>query len=153
MINWYNRIVSDLSLLDDCINYYENELEDARKELSIKGKTLEKHGSEIPGIVEHRFRQLQEIEGILEFLNINYRKIKHDKFRNYLEKYNRELTSRDAEKYAENDPDVIDMAVIVNNFALLRNKFLAISKGIDQKGWMLGHITKLRSAGLEDIEL
>lgn len=153
MINWYNTITKDLSMLSDCLEYFENELNEARKDLSLKGKTLEKHGSEMPGIVEHRFRQLQEIEAILEFLNINYRKIKHAKFKNFLEKYNRNLSSRDAEKYAEGDPDVVDMAVIVNDFALLRNKYHALTKGIDQKGWMLGHITKLRSAGLEDVEI
>ena len=153
MKNWYSKIVKDLSLIDDCILHFEGELELARKDLSLRGKTIEKHGAEMPGIVEHRFSQLQEIEAILEFLNINYRKIKHEKFKTYLERYNRELTSRDAEKYAEGDPDVVDMAVIVNTFALLRNKYLALTKGIDQKGWMLGHITKLRAAGLEDAEI
>ena len=45
----------------------------------------------------------------------------------------------------------INMSLLVNEFALLRNKFLGISKGLDTKNWMIGHITRLRCAGLDDV--
>lgn len=150
---WYRAIQGDISLIPDCIDHFMNELNDAREDLSLRGKTIEKHGSELPGIVEHRFNQLQEIEAILEFLNIEYKKVKTKVFRTYLESYNRQLTSRDADKFAEGDPEVVDMAVLVNEFALVRNKYHGLLKGIDQKGWMIGHITKLRAAGLEDTQI
>jgi hypothetical protein len=34
---------------------------------------------------------------------------------------------------------------------MLRNKFLGIMKGLDTKQWQIGHITRLRTAGMEDI--
>ena len=37
--------------------------------------------------------------------------------------------------------------------ALIRNKYLGIMKGIEAKNFMLGRITKLRAAGLEDVTL
>jgi hypothetical protein len=139
-----------LAELGPCIDYYEQEVEDARKELSMRTKTIEKHESELPGIIEHRFNQLQEAEAILEYLNVELRKITTKKFRKFLEHYNKQLSSADAKKYAEGDAEVVDMALLVNEFALVRNKFLGIMKGLDTKGFMLGHVTKLRVAGLDD---
>jgi hypothetical protein len=150
---WYRKVCKDLSNLPDCIDYYEAEYANAQKTLSLKGMSIERHGSELPGIVEHRFGQLQEIEAILEYLNIELRKKKTAVFRKYLEHYNKALSSRDADKFAEGDVDVVDMALIVNEFALVRNKFLGILKGIDSKGWMIGHIVKLRAAGLDDVSI
>ncbi len=79
--------------------------------------------------------------------------IRTTKFKKFLESYNKTLSSRDAEKYVDGEVDVVDMTLLVNEFALLRNKFLGIIKGLDQKGWMLGHITKLRCAGLDDAQV
>ena len=36
---------------------------------------------------------------------------------------------------------------------LLRNKYLGILKGLEAKQWQLGHITRLRTAGMEDVSL
>jgi hypothetical protein len=33
----------------------------------------------------------------------------------------------------------------------MRNKWLGILKGLDSKNYMLGHVVKLRTAGMEDI--
>ena len=72
-------------------------------------------------------------------------------FRKFFETYNRQLTSRDAEKYVDGEDSVIDLTHLVNQFALLRNRYLGILKGLDVKQWQIGHITKLRTAGMEDI--
>jgi hypothetical protein len=70
-----------------------------------------------------------------------------------LESYNKKLTSRDADKYVDGEADVVDMAKIINDFALLRNQWLGITKGLDQKQWQLTNIVKLRVAGMEDANI
>jgi hypothetical protein len=150
MSTWYNKIVDDLGNIVLCIDYFENELEDAKYECSIKG-SLEKSSAALPGITEHRFNQLQEIEAILEHLNIELRKERSKVFRKYLEAYNRQLSSRDAEKFVDGEDSVITLTHLCNQFSLLRNKFLGIMKGLDTKQWQIGHITRLRTAGMEDI--
>ena len=150
MSTWYNSVTADLSKIVDCLSYYEAELDEAKYECAIKG-SLEKLSAQLPGITEHRFNQLQEIEAILEHLNIELRKERSSVFRKYLEKYNRQLSSRDAEKFVDGEQSVIDITHLCNEFSLLRNKFLGILKGLDVKQWQIGHITKLRTAGLEDI--
>lgn len=147
---WYNKVVKDITHLPECIDYFNNELDEGRKELSMKNKTIEKHGADLPGIVERRYSQLQEIEAILEHLNIQLREKRSHTFKRFLESYNKSLSSRDAEKYVDGDKDVVDLTILVNEFALIRNKFLALHKGLDQKGWMIGHIVKLRTSGLDD---
>jgi hypothetical protein len=150
MSTWYNKVVDDLGNIIDCIAYFEDELENARYECTIKG-SLEKSSAALPGITEHRFNQLQEIEAILEHLNIELRKERSKVFRKYLEAYNRQLSSRDAEKFVDGEESVITLTHLCNQFSLLRNKFLGIMKGLDTKQWQIGHITRLRTAGMEDI--
>jgi hypothetical protein len=149
---WYSKVVADLGNIPDFIAYYEAELEAAKRDCRIGG-LVEKNITALPGITEHRFNQLQEIEAILNHLNIQLRKIRRKHFQKYLEGYQRALTSRDAEKYVDGEDEVIDFETIINEVALLRNRWLGIMKGLDSKSWMSGHIVRLRTAGMEDIQV
>ena len=149
---WYNRIVSDLSVIPDFITHYESELAAAKSDCRLGG-VIEKNITALPGITEHRFNQLQEIEAVLNYLNIQLRKIRRRHFQKYLEAYARVLTSRDAEKYVDGEDEVIDFETIINEVALLRNKWLGIMKGLDSKQWMAGHVVRLRTAGMEDVRV
>jgi len=149
---WYNRVVADLSLIPDFIADFERELAEAKKECRIGGY-VEINIKELPGITEHRFNQLQEIEAVLNYLNIQLRRIRRKHFQKYLEAYARQLTSRDAEKYVDGEDEVIDFETIINEVALLRNRWLGVMKGLDSKQWMSGHIVRLRTAGMEDVQL
>ena len=60
---WYNKVVADLGNLPDCIEYFDKQVEDAKYECKIKGN-LEKSVAALPGILEYRFNQLQEVEEI-----------------------------------------------------------------------------------------
>lgn len=151
-MHWFNEIRKDIGNIIPAIDYYEKQLDEARVECSLKGN-VEKHSRDMPGIVEHRFNQLQEIEAILEYLNIELRKIKTEKYKKFLEHYNRALSSRDADKYAEGEQDVVDQQHICNEFALIRNKFMGLIKALDAKQFQINNIVKLRAAGLEDISL
>ena len=149
---WYSKVVASLSNIPDFIAYYENELEDAKRDVRIGG-LVEKNITALPGITEHLFNQLQEIEAVLNHLNIQLRKIRRKHFQKYLEGYARALTSRDAEKYVDGEDEVIDFETIINEVALLRNRYLGILKAMDSKNFMLGHIVRLRAAGMEDIQV
>ena len=151
-MSWYAKVSIDLAHIPGCLDYFYSELEQARKEVKIYG-SVEKASASLPGIVEHRFNQLQEIEAVLEYLNIELRRIRSKTFRKYLENYQRALSSRDVEKYVDGESDVIDMEKVINEFAMLRNQWLGIVKGLDIKQWQLSNIIKLRAAGLEDISL
>ena len=149
---WYNKVTANISHLPDFIDYYSQELDRAKSECGIKG-IVEKNLTALPGITEHRFNQLQEIEAVLNYMNIHLRKIRRRHFQKYLENYQRALSSRDAEKYVDGEDEVIDYETLINEVALLRNKWLGVMKGLDTKQWQLGHIVRLRTAGMEDVSV
>ena len=149
---WYSKVVADLGNLPDFITYYERELTDAKSDCRVGG-LIEKNITALPGITEHRFNQLQEIEAVLNYLNIQLRKIRRKHFQKYLEGYARALTSRDAEKYVDGEDEVIEFETLINEVALLRNRYLGILKGMESKNFMLGHVVRLRAAGMEDIQV
>ena len=149
---WYTKVTKDLNEIPNMLLYFEDQLLTAKKECTVYGN-VEKNIRDLPGITEHRFNQLQEIEAILNYLNLQLRKTRRKHFQKYLEAYQRALTSRDAEKYVDGEDEVIDMETLINDVALLRNKWLGIMKGFESKNFMLGHIVRLRTSGMEDISV
>tara|TARA_R110000823_G_scaffold32114_4_gene90725 strand:- start:707 stop:1165 length:459 start_codon:yes stop_codon:yes gene_type:complete len=149
---WYRNVTDDISKLPDFIDHYYKVLNVAKTEIGIHG-SVEKALSNMPGITETRFNELQEIEAVLNYMNIELRKIRRKHFQKYLEKYNRALSSRDAEKYTDGEQEVVDYEILINEVALLRNRWLGIMKGLENKQWMLGHIVRLRTAGMENVEI
>ena len=149
---WYTKVTKDLNEIPNMLLYFEDQLLTAKKECTVFGN-VEKNIRDLPGITEHRFNQLQEVEAVLNYLNLQLRKTRRKHFQKYLEAYQRALTSRDAEKYVDGEDEVIDMETLINDVALLRNKWLGIMKGFESKNFMLGHIVRLRTSGMEDISV
>ena len=99
-MGYYSTVARDINKIPDAIQHFETELSAARVETKLKGN-VERAAAELPGIVEHRFQQLQEIEAILNYLNIELRRLRSTYFKKYLENYQRALSSRDVEKYVD----------------------------------------------------
>jgi hypothetical protein len=151
-MSWYSKIVEDIGQLGSFLNYYEQEYQVARSELIIRG-TIENLSKQLPPIVELRFSQLQEIEAVLEFLNITQRKCVSGYYKKYLENYQRQLTSRDIEKYIDGEEEVVNYQVLINEVALLRNRWLGVIKSLETKQFQLNNVIKLRVAGLDDASI
>ena len=149
---WYNKIVDDMGSLPDAIDWFQKQLETSWVEAKIVG-SIEKAAQELSGIMAYRFGQLQEVEAILKHLNIRYDKMRSDHYRKYLERYQRELTDRSIEKYIDGEDDVVTMATLINEVALVRNKYLALIKGLEQKSYNISNIIKLRIVGMETVTL
>ena len=151
-MSWYDKVtvdVSDYSPLFDAVIWFENEYKQAVEEVKISG-SFEKAAAELPGIMQYRFSQLQEVEAILEYLNIRKENVHGAAFKNYLETYNKSLTSRDADKYANGDEKVYELALLINQVSLIRNQFLSIIKGLEYKHYQLMSLVKMKIAGMED---
>ncbi len=151
-MSWYRRVSSNISELPQFIDFFESELDSAKRDVMIYGN-VEKSISALPGITEHRFNQLQEIEAVLRYMEIQLKKLRRKYFQKYLEGYNRTLTSRDAEKYTDGEDEVVDYEALINEVALIRNKWMGVLKGIESKSFSLSNITRLRCAGMEDVTL
>jgi len=148
-MGWYSEVSRNIEKIPEAIRFFENELLEAREEVKLAGN-IERASASMPGVIEHRFNQLQELEAILEYLNIELRRLRSSFFRQYLENYQRALSSRDVEKYVDGEADVVDYEKIINDFALIRNKWLGVLKALDAKGFQINNVIKLRVAGMED---
>ncbi len=151
-MSWYRKIVANWNSIPACLDHFEKELAEARYEVKVQGN-IEKNATELPAFVEFRFGQLQEIEAILEHLNIQLRKKRSEYLRKYLENYNKALSSRDAEKYADGEAEVVAISELINQVALMRNQYQGITKGFEIKHFQLSNIIKLRVAGMEDADI
>lgn len=152
---WYGKVTADENNflpLVDAIAYFEREFEEAKLEVRLKG-SIETASARLPGIMTHRFGQLQEIEAIHRYLEIRLTKAKGIAFKKFLEGYHRTMSSRDAEKYADADDKVIELALLINQTALIRNAYLAIMKGLDAKSFQIHNLVKLKTAGMEDFAI
>lgn len=149
---WYKKIVDSLSEIPSAVDFFENEIAVALAETKIIG-SLEKNSQELSGITSHRFGQLQELEAILKHLNIKYDKMRSDHYRKYLERYQRDLSDRSIEKYIDGEDDIVSMSMLINEISLVRNKYLALMKGLDIKNWQISNIVRLRVVGMEDVNL
>jgi len=147
--DWYYKVTADYSELPACLEYFSSEAEHARKELSMKGR-LEEHAAKLPVVTERRFSQLQVLNAICKAFEIERDKAKSHHYKKFLEHYNKTLSSRDAEKYAEGEKDVVDLELLINEICMVRNVFTGIVKGLDNKSYTINNITRLRQAGLED---
>lgn len=156
METWFQRVKDDLTLLTECLDYYRSEYTEGKKDVRLLGGgSVERISASLPHMTEHRFCQLQDIEAILEHLNIQYRKMRSTVFQNWFEnqKAARALTAKECEKYVDGDADVNDLAELINEVALVRNQFLSILKGLDNKSYQINNIVKLKAAGLEDAKI
>lgn len=152
-MKWYRKVsqnTDNADVLMAALDYFESEYEIAKSELNVKGKRIEEVARMIPGMVEYRFGQLQEIEAILSLFELNAEKAVSDAKKRYLENYQRNLSDRTAEKYAETDDDVIARKLIIIEVARVRNLFLSITKGLEYLHFQLSNVTRLRQAGIED---
>jgi hypothetical protein len=60
------------------------------------------------------------------------------------------LSQKECDRFVEGELEVVEFEKLINEFALVRNKWLGISKALDQKQWQITNIVKLRVAGMED---
>lgn len=152
---FYERIIENEDKYVDtiilAIDYYEKELKEAQKEVEISGK-IEKNSAMLPGIMSHRYNQLQDIEAILKYVNLIFDREKYKEFKKYMTG-NKIMSTRDAEKMAEGSLILYDISLLINHVSLIRNKYLGITKGLDCKNWQLSSLIKLKTAGFEDHEI
>lgn len=153
MTDWYFRVIqTGINCIPDFIDYYLLEFEQAKKDVNMNGR-IETASQMLAGQSLKRWVQLQEIEAVLEHLNIQYKRLKTDRVKHYRTAVDQSLNRLEAEKWAEGDPEVIEMAILVNTVALVRNKYLGLHQALQVKGFQINNITKLRAGGLEEVEL
>jgi hypothetical protein len=159
MKRWH-RIVSstpkegDLDLhkaVEAAVDYLA-EYERARGEMATEGR-IEKMAMQLPGVVEYRFAQLQDLEAVLSHVEDRLKALTVERTKRYMEHYQRTLTWQQASAYAGADAEVLFIKGILTEVADVRNLYLGLMKKFEYLHFQLTNVTKLRCAGLEDAEI
>lgn len=149
---YFQAVKKDETTLPKILEYFNNEYEEGRKEIDVKG-SLTECVSKLSSYYEYRYSQLQEIEAILKHFEIKLSQRKSALYQKFLENYNRALSSTDIKIYIEGNPEICAIQQILNEITLVRNKFIGLSKGFDTKNYQLSNLSKLYVAGIDGIQI
>lgn len=143
--------MKQLAMIAEACERYEEQLPDALAELEHpQGKRIETVASRLAGISAQNYSRLQDLEIMLQHTtDFEDRTIKQ-KMQYYKEHYQRDLSDRLAEKYADFHEDVMVIRKIRFYVASIRNQYLAVSKGLEVMHFQISNVTKLRAVGLDD---
>jgi hypothetical protein len=155
--NWYATLIrnpDDMSPVSEVYDYYTEQYDEGLIEatkMTRRGANIADAGLRLPGISVYRYNQLQEIEQIMLFLQNQEKRMLGQKRRLFREHYNRELSDSMVEKYADTDPELLDLMEIRNMLALVRNKFLGLTKQHELLHFQILAHLKLRDKEIEGV--
>lgn len=154
-MRWFRRVFTASSdelttVVMDACDYYEKEYPMIREFVRIVDCVVDKE-AKIGGIMEYAYGCLQDIQMIIDVLETleSREKLKHLKF--YLEKYERQLTSSQLDKYADGEDSVYAIRMLRHLCNNIRGQFTAGTKGLEFMHFQLTNITKMSAAGLDDV--
>jgi uncharacterized coiled-coil protein SlyX len=137
----------------DRLPAYEKKLQDAEPIFKLEGRRLEEIARTLPHYQASYDQTLQELRALEEWLNNLKEKRVAKYWKKYLEGYQRTLTSRDIQAYIAGEKEIVELNQIIIEVALMKSNALSIVEAIKNLGWMVGHITKLRVAEMQDAVL
>lgn len=115
-------------------------LEDMRLELIARN--LAQHQT----FYGHRAHEMKQVVKWLE----NYKaKVESRLTKNYSQGQ-RALAAREATVYINGEKDIVELNQLIIEATLIYGQLNQIVEGFQQMGWMLGHVTKLRVAELQE---
>lgn len=135
------------------ITKYEQYVDDAKELFQIEGKKLEEVCRTLPKNLVVYDRHYHEMKTLEEWMMVKREKIQSKLWKKFLEGYPRALASKDIQMYIQGDPEYVEFTEIILEVGNIKAKLQSLVKAFDNMSWMLGHITKLRVAELQDVVL
>ena len=129
---------------------WSDEVEKAAPIFDIEGERLESLARDLP---EHQYfysTRAKEAKALVEWLEIQ----KRQKESRHLKNYNqgaRALGANEQRVYIQGEKDIVEMNQLMTEAHLRAQQFEEIVESLKQMGWMIGNITKLRVAELNDV--
>lgn len=151
-MNWFTTLNRDPKRLDDFLKEYNAFYEEARKDIVI-GKSIMGESTKIPAQFEMRFAQFEDLNSVVGLFEAKLKALRSAHVRKYTEHYDRNLSSRDIDRYIDGEVDVVDMSLELHRVIMLRNKFAGITKALESKQYQISNIVRLKVAGLDDSEI
>lgn len=140
----------NLASIIELLPKYEKKIQAAEPIFELDGKRLEEIAKTIPKYQHSYDSSYQELKGLEEMLNTIKEKRTAKLWKKYLEGYSRTLSTRDIQAYIAGEKDIVEITQIISEVTLLKSQLLAVVEAIKNMGWMVGNITKLRVAEMQE---
>jgi hypothetical protein len=141
-----DRLEEIIPLLDK----YEKKIAAAEPIFKLEGRRLEEIMRTLPHYQVSYDQSFQEVKGLEEWV-INIKEKRVGKlWRKYTEGYNRVLSAKDVQAYIAAEKEIVELNQILIEVVVLKNNLQSIVESVKQMGWMVGHVTKLRIAEMEE---
>ena len=128
----------------------EREISKAEPLFKIEGERLEVLARNLPMHQAHFDLLAQEMKQLMKWLENYKAKQEAIHFKNY-SRGQRALSATDQRILLAGEKEIIETNQLIIEASLLYGKLDSIVEAFKQMGWMLGHVTKLRVASLEDV--
>ncbi len=142
-----SRLVEEL---DSFFTKYDAEIKKAEPLFSLEGERLEVIARSLPYNQAHYDMQAQEAKQLVKWLENHRARIESRLTRNYLQG-NRAYGARETSTLIAGEKEMVEINQLVIEASLYHQRLDSIVEGFKQMGWMVGHITKLRVASLQDV--
>jgi hypothetical protein len=152
MINLFELGTTFDVMAPQLLNFFdkwEKEIVSAAPIFNIEGERIEKLARDLPHHQVFYAQRAQEARALVKWLEI----MKAQKEARHIKNYNnspRALAAREQAAYIQGEKDVVELNQLIVNTALLQQQFEEIVEAVKQMGWMIGNITKLRVAEMQD---
>lgn len=131
---------------------YEKHIQAAAPLFELEGMRLELIARVLP---QHQTRYAQraaEMKQVVKWLE-NYRAKLEARFTKNYSQGQRALAAREATTFINGEKDIVELNQLIIEASLLQLQLNEIVEGFKQMGWMVGNITKLRVAELQEVIL
>lgn len=128
---------------------YDQELEKIPDRLAVKGKMLGTAIEEQSGWLYLYSVKLAEIEKLLAYSQIRVDAVRGKLYQAYSEKYSRELSDRQKDKYIDNEETYINVQEVYLEVKELRDKYKCAVDAFVARGYALKNYLDARVNGLE----
>ncbi len=136
--------------LDAFFTKYDREVQKAEPLFSLEGARLEVIARTLPYNQSHYDMLAQEAKQLVKWLENHRARIESRLTKNYLQG-NRAYGARETSTLIAGEKEMVEINQLIIEASLAHQRLDAIVEGFKQMGWMVGNITKLRVASLQDV--
>ena len=149
-------IISDiggkLAKVPQVLQQYESELSKAKDILDTEGKRLETLNRENPSWLYYFDEKKSELKGLLNFVRGDVDRVRSKLYKGILDRSDYKLTDRAIGQLIDSEEAYIAVNQIKIEVEEVYDKYCAIVKAFENRGFALRNMTELRVASLEGVE-
>jgi hypothetical protein len=151
---WFRIVSADTDKVIDALEWYMNELDEGHRATDITGNLMRANQNQ-SGFVAYYDSMHTDLDAILELFERLVRLKKGEVLRRFADNppTNVKLGVTEIKVLADSDPEVAALEEITHEIRYVYKQYGSLLKALSARGYTLTNISKLRVAGLEEVQV